>query len=229
VTVAASEAAHRAALEFRAALAAQAARNLGVDAGQVELRSDAWADRTSGRTVTLAALAAAAGAPIEAVVDTRQGGHADDHAHPTSYCVQVAQVGVDVETGQVQLYEVLTVIDVAEVLDPLTHQCQIDGGVGMGIGYALTEDLGIEEGKVSAAHMGDYKLPAMPDVGTSRTVLLPGGKGMGARNVKAIGELPNVPTAAAIANAVADAVGVRIDSLPVTAEKVLRALGQRGR
>jgi CO/xanthine dehydrogenase Mo-binding subunit len=72
--------------------------------------------------------------------------------------------------------------------------------------------------------MGEYKLPAMPDVGKSRTVLLTGGIGMGARNVKAIGELPNVPTAAAIANAVADAVGVRVDSLPVTAEKVQRAL-----
>jgi CO/xanthine dehydrogenase Mo-binding subunit len=94
----------------------------------------------------------------------------------------------------------------------------------MGIGFALTEDLGIEEGRVSAANMGDYKLPSMRDVGTVRTVLLPGGKGLGARNVKAIGESANVPTAAAIANAVADAVGVRIDSLPVTAEKVVAAL-----
>jgi CO/xanthine dehydrogenase Mo-binding subunit len=54
--------------------------------------------------------------------------------------------------------------------------------------------------------------------------LLRGGKGVGALNVKGIGEIPNVPTAAAIANAVADAVGVRIDTLPITAEKVLRAL-----
>jgi CO/xanthine dehydrogenase Mo-binding subunit len=227
VTVAASEAAHQAALEFRALLAAQAAKTLGVDAGQVTLRGDAWVDPTSGSTATLVALAAAAaqaGSPLESVVDTRQGSHDDHHGHPTSYCVQVAQVGVDVETGQIALYELLTVIDVAEILDPLTHQCQIDGGVGMGIGFALTEDLTIEEGRVTAAHMGEYKLPAMPDVGKSRTVLLTGGQGIGARNVKAIGELPNVPTAAAIANAVADAVGVRIDSLPVTAEKVQRAL-----
>jgi CO/xanthine dehydrogenase Mo-binding subunit len=58
--------------------------------------------------------------------------------------------------------------------------------------------------------------------------LLHGGKGVGALHVKGIGELPNVPTAAAIANAVADAVGVRIDTLPVTAEKVLRALSAAG-
>ncbi|HZR99895.1 MAG TPA: xanthine dehydrogenase family protein [Chloroflexota bacterium] len=230
VTVAASEAAHQAALQFRALLAARAAQALGVSEAQVEPRGDALADRQSGRTVTLQALAQAAsqaGGPLEAVVDTRQGSHDDHHGHPTSYCVQIAQVGVDVETGQVSLYEVLTVIDVAEILDPLTHQCQIDGGVGMGIGYALTEDLAIEDGRVTAAHMGEYKLPAMPDVGSARTVLVTGGKGIGARNVKAIGEIPNVPTAAAIANAVADAVGVRVDSLPVTAEKVQRALAAR--
>jgi CO/xanthine dehydrogenase Mo-binding subunit len=227
VTVAASEAAHQAALEFRGLLVARAAQALGVDAAQIELHGDAWVDPASGRTVTFGALAttaAQAGAPLEAVIDTRQGAHDDHHGHPTSYCVQIAQVGVDVETGQVALYELLTVLDVAEILDPLTHQCQIDGGVGMGIGYAMTEDLAIEDGRVTAANMGEYKLPSMPDVGAARTVLLPGGKGMGARNVKAIGEIPNVPTAAAIANAVADAVGVRIDALPITAEKVQRAL-----
>lgn len=222
VTVAASEAAHQAAVEFRGALAAEAARSLGVGADALAWSGNTWS--ANGRTIDLAALAAAAGAPLEAVVDTRQGAdHDDHHGHPTSYCVQIAQVGVDVETGQVTLYELLTVLDVAAILDPLTHQCQIDGGVAMGIGFALTEDLGIEAGRVTAVHMGDYKLPSMPDVGRSRTVLLEGGKGIGARNVKAIGELPNVPTAAAIANAVADAVGVRVDALPVTAEKVLRA------
>jgi CO/xanthine dehydrogenase Mo-binding subunit len=222
VTLAASEAAHHCALAFRGELAAQAARALGVAAEQVEPRGGAWADRASGRTMELVALAAAAEKPIEAEFETHEGGH--DHTLATSYTVQIAQVGVDVETGQVTLYEVLSAHDVAEILDPLTHQCQIDGGIGMGIGFALTEDLGIEEGQVSAANMGDYKLPSMRDVGTVRTVLLPGGKGLGARNVKAIGESANVPTAAAIANAVADAVGVRVDSLPVTAEKVVAAL-----
>ena len=62
------------------------------------------------------------------------------------------------------------------------------------------------------------------DTAGMRVELLRGGKGVGALNVKGIGEIPNVPTAAAIANAVADAVGVRIDTLPITAEKVLQAL-----
>jgi CO/xanthine dehydrogenase Mo-binding subunit len=142
----------------------------------------------------------------------------------TSFCVQIAQVGVDVETGQVFLYEVLSAQDVAEILEPISHRSQIEGGVVMGIGYALREDLGIEDGRVTAPHLGDYKMSSMADTTGLRVELLHGGKGVGALHVKGIGELPNVPTAAAIANAVADAVGVRIDTLPVTAEKVLRAL-----
>jgi CO/xanthine dehydrogenase Mo-binding subunit len=156
--------------------------------------------------------------------DAHGGGH---HEAATSYCVQIAQVGVDVETGQVFLYHLLTAHDVAEVLDPLTHQSQIEGGAVMGIGYALQEDLGVQDGQVAAAHLGDYKLPSIADLAPLEVVLVPGGKGMGARNVKGIGELPNVPTAAAIANAVADAIGARVDSLPITAERVLRALRHR--
>src|SRR5439155_6689146 len=127
-------------------------------------------------------------------------------------------------TGEVKLYEMLTAVDVADILEPMSHRSQIQGGIVMGIGYALTEDLGIEEGRVTAAHLGDYKLPSIADSAPLRVELLEGGKGVGSRNVKGIGELTNVPTAAAIANAVADAVGVRIDSLPITAEKVLKAL-----
>jgi CO/xanthine dehydrogenase Mo-binding subunit len=67
----------------------------------------------------------------------------------------------------------------------------------------------------------------MPDVPRLSVVLLPGGKGVGARNVKSIGEIGNVPAAAAIANAVSDAIGVPMDSLPLTAEKILAALRTR--
>jgi CO/xanthine dehydrogenase Mo-binding subunit len=156
-----------------------------------------------------------------------RGGEHEEAA--TSFCVQIAQVGVDVETGQVFLYEVLSAHDVAEVLEPFSHQSQIEGGVVMGIGYALREDLGIEEGRVTATHLGDYKMSNIADTAGIRVALLRGGKGVGALNVKGIGEIPNVPTTAAIANAVADAVGVRIDTLPITAEKVLRAIAAKGR
>jgi len=232
VTISASEVAHLGALEFRAALQREMAQALSVPVHQVEWRSGGvGADTVSGRTIDLAALAAR-GVTVETVTDTGVGQEARGGEHEeavTSFCVQIAQVGVDVETGQVFLYEVLSAHDVADVLEPISHQSQIEGGVVMGIGYALREDLGIEEGRATAAHLGDYKMSNIADTAGMRVELLQGGKGMGALHVKGIGELPNVPTAAAIANAVADAVGVRIDTLPITAEKVLQALAAAGR
>jgi CO/xanthine dehydrogenase Mo-binding subunit len=227
VTISASEAAHLAVLEFRQALQREIARAMGVPVLQVELRAGGLAvDTASGRTLDLPGLAAR-GIAVETLSDTGVGQAARGGEHEeaaTSFCVQIAQVGVDVETGQVFLYEVLSAHDVADVLEPISHQSQIEGGVVMGIGYALREDLGIEEGRVAAAHLGDYKMSNIADTAGIRVMLLEGGKGVGTLNVKGIGEIPNVPTAAAIANAVADAVGVRIDTLPITAEKVLRAL-----
>jgi carbon-monoxide dehydrogenase large subunit len=227
VTISASEAAHLGALHFREAMQQEMARALGVPVQQVEWRAGGvGADTVSGHALDLATLAAR-GVMVETVSDTGVGQETRGGAHEeavTSFCVQIAQVGVDVETGQVFLYEVLSAHDVAEILEPVSHQSQIEGGVVMGIGYALREDLGIEEGRVSAAHLGDYKMSNMADTAGIRVEFLRDGKGMGALHVKGIGELPNVPTAAAIANAIADAVGVRIDSLPITAEKVLWAL-----
>jgi carbon-monoxide dehydrogenase large subunit len=231
VTISASEAAHLGVLEFRQALQREMAQVLGVPGHQMEWRTGGIGrDVASGRTLDLVALAAA-GRTVETVSDTGIGQEARGGEHEeaaTSFCVQIAQVGVDVETGQVFLYEVLSAHDVAEVLEPVSHQSQIEGGVVMGIGYALREDLGIEEGRVTATHLGDYKMSNIADTAGIRVVLLRGGKGVGALNAKGIGEIPNVPTAAAIANAVADAVGVRIDTLPITAEKVLRAIAAKG-
>jgi CO/xanthine dehydrogenase Mo-binding subunit len=227
VTISASEAAYLGVLEFREALQREMAQALGVPVHQVQWRAGGvGADTASGRTLDLAALAAR-GVMVEAVSDTGVGREArggDHEEAATSFCVQIAQVGVDVETGQVFLYEIMSVHDVAAVLEPISHRSQIEGGVVMGIGYALREDLGIEEGHVTAAHLGDYKMSNIADTAGIRVELLRGGKGVGTLNVKGIGEIPNVPTAPAIANAVADAVGVRIDTLPITAEKVLRAL-----
>jgi carbon-monoxide dehydrogenase large subunit len=227
VTISASEAAHLGVLEFRESLQREIAQVLGIPAHQVEWRAGGvGADAASGRTFDLTALASR-GVTVETLSDTGVGQQARGGEHEeaaTSFCVQIAQVGVDVETGQVFLYEVLSAHDVADILEPISHQSQIEGGVVMGIGYALREDLGIDEGRVSAAHLGDYKMSNIADTVGIRVELLRGGKGIGALNVKGIGEIPNVPTAAAIANAVADAVGVRIDTLPITAEKVLRAL-----
>jgi CO/xanthine dehydrogenase Mo-binding subunit len=137
-----------------------------------------------------------------------------------SYCAQVAQVAVDPETGQVRILELVSAVDVAAIVNSRAHQMQIDGGMVMGIGFACLEDLLEDDGLVLASNLGEFKLPAATDVPALRTVLVTGGRGVGAANVKAIGELTNVPVAAAVANAVADATGARVRQLPVTAERV---------
>jgi len=190
-----------------------------------------WVDSASGRLITLAELAAFAGERDEELavaVELRRHAGGEDHADEAlGFCVQIAQVGVDAETGQLFVYEILTTHDVASVLNPPAHRVQIEGGVVMGLGEALTEDLAIREGKVEAAHLGDYKIPSMRDAPPIRVVYLTGGRGVGANDVKAIGETSNVPVLAALANAVADAVGVRIRSLPLSAEKIYLALQER--
>ena len=159
-------------------------------------------------------------------VVVQSGPGAAGEAPPTvsSYCAQVAQVAVDPATGQVKVLQIISAVDVGRIVHPAGHQMQIDGGTVMGYGFACLEDLVEYDGQVTAANLGEFRLPAMADVPALRTVLVEGGQGVTRANVKPVGEMTNVPTAAAIANAVADAVGCRIRDLPVTAEKVYWAL-----
>ncbi|MCL2393403.1 MAG: xanthine dehydrogenase family protein molybdopterin-binding subunit [Acidimicrobiaceae bacterium] len=153
--------------------------------------------------------------PVLVVVDEKGGPPVG------SYGVQIAQVAVDPETGQVKVLEILSTVDVAEIINEKSHQMQIDGGAAMGFGYACLEDLDESDGQVWSANLGDFKLPSSRDVPDFKTVLVRGGRGVGTANVKNIGETTTPPTAAAIANAVADAVGARIRDLPIRAERVL--------
>lgn len=141
-----------------------------------------------------------------------------------SFCAQVARVAVDPDTGQVRVLEIVTAADVARVLRPRSHQLQLDGGTVMGFGFACFEDLLDTDGQVWASNLSEFRLPTAADVPPLRTVLVEGGRGVGPANVKLVAELSNVPTAAAIANAVANAAGCRIRTLPITAERVYWAL-----
>lgn len=157
--------------------------------------------------------------PVTVVVDEPAGSPVG------SYSAQVAQVAVDPETGELDVCEVLSVVDVAEIVNPAGHRMQMEGGSMMGFGFACLEDLEESEGMVWAANLGEFRLPSSMDVPRHRIVLVPGGRGVGTANVKNIGESTNVPTAAAIANAVAAATGQRIRELPITSERIYRALG----
>jgi carbon-monoxide dehydrogenase large subunit len=143
----------------------------------------------------------------------------------TGFCVQIAEVAVDPVTGQVRLLKITTAHDTARIINPQGHQGQINGGTVTGIGYGLFEEMKMEGGHVTTLSFADYKIPNIIDVPELKTVLLDdNSQGAGPYNIKAIGETPNAPTAPAIANAVADAIGVRIRDLPITAEKVYEAI-----
>lgn len=139
----------------------------------------------------------------------------------TSFCAQIAEVEVDPETGQVRLTKLVTAHDVGTIINTTGHQGQIDGALVQGFGYALMEDNPLEDGRIATTNLNDFKIPTTKDIPVLVTELLANPTGPVPFQGKAIGELPNVPTAAAIANAVFDATGVRIFELPITAEKIL--------
>ncbi len=182
--------------------------------------------RAAGRAVPFAAAAEraaqAAGGHLEVKAEVNM-----PYPDQTCFTAQVAEVEVDPETGQVKLRKLVAVHDVGTVINPLTHQGQIDGGVVQGIGQALIEELIVEDGRVTTANLGEYKLPTIADIPPLETVLVDAGSGPGPFESKAIGEASLLPTPAAVANAVFDACGVRLFSLPVTAEKVWRALREQ--
>ncbi len=138
----------------------------------------------------------------------------------TAYCAQVVEVEVDPETGQIVVQRIVTAHDVGTIINPLDHQGQIDGAVIQGLGYARMEGLQSADGLISTLSWGEVKIPTMQDIPDLVTVLVESPGGEGPYQGKAIGENPISPVAPAIANAVYDAVGVRIQDLPITAEKV---------
>ena len=143
------------------------------------------------------------------------------------FSAQIADVQVDSETGEVKVERVITAHDVGAVINPVLHQGQVNGGFVTGYGLAMTEELIEQEGRIVNPHLGDYKLPSIADLPVLETVLVESGGGAGPYDAKAIGELANNATCAAIANAVADAVNVRLFDLPVTAQKVYQGLKEK--
>jgi len=141
-----------------------------------------------------------------------------------SFAAHFAEVAVDRETGQVRVRRIVTAHDVGTIINPVTHQGQIEGGLIQAFGQAMSEQVVLKNGAAITAHLGDYKLPTIMDIPELETVLLPGGSGSGPFETTAIGEMSNVAVPAAIANAVFDAVGVRLVELPISAEKVLEGL-----
>ena len=138
--------------------------------------------------------------------------------------VHFAEVEVDTETGFVKVKKILAVQDCGLVISKLTCESQINGGIMMGIGFALYEERIMDRGTglVLNPNFETYKLPGIADAPEIEIVLLD----MPERGVIGIGEPATIPTASAIGNAVANGIGARVSSLPITPAKVLAALGK---
>ena len=207
-----------AAIELRGKLVEAASPLLDAPEDQVSMQNGRLV--AAGRSVTIAEVGARTGGESltgEAILTSEM-------PELTSFCTQIAEVHVDPETGEITVNRFITAHDIGAILNPLNHQGQVEGGMIQGLGYALMEELELEDGHISTLSFGDYKIPTSADVPVLETVLIEGDAGPAPYESKGIGESSNIPVAGAIANAVFDAVGVRITDLPVTADKVLAGL-----
>jgi CO/xanthine dehydrogenase Mo-binding subunit len=146
-----------------------------------------------------------------------------------TFGVQVADVAVDVETGEVRVERIAAIHDVGRVINPLGAQSQVEGGIIQGVGHTLSEERLVDpaSGRVLTQTLDAYKLPTIADVPEMVVELLDiPDEHLTNLGSKGLGEPPIVPTAAAIVNAIRDATGADVRSLPVTREEMLRALAE---
>jgi CO/xanthine dehydrogenase Mo-binding subunit len=217
-------ASYEAGIKAREELFAFAAQSLEVDPKELALDKGIILHRKSKRKMSFADVVKFKGAPIY----VRGYYKSTEKSHDASVSAQIAEVHVDPETGKVTLRNMVSAHTTGKVINPLMHQGQIDGGVVFGLGYALTEEVLFDGAKITTSNFGEFKIPNIMDIPPLKTDVMENvPAGPGPYNSLAIGEVANTPTAAAVANAVADACGVRITDLPVTSEKVYRALKAR--
>lgn len=147
---------------------------------------------------------------------------------PDVYAFQAisAEVEVDRESGQVEIRRISLALDATKVINPIIYQGQIDGATVQGLGFALMENMPVEDGRVLTLNLGDYKIPTISDVPPLVTSRVKAEEGPGPFGAKSVAEAAIGIIAPAIANAVYDATGVRIKEAPITAEKILFELNK---
>ncbi len=137
----------------------------------------------------------------------------------------VAEVSVDRETGAVRVERYAAFHDAGAVVDPGTARASVEGGIAMGLGIALTEEaLWSDDGRFLNAHLLDYRIPTLGEVPVPDVTFVEGFPGAGPFGAKGLGEPPIIPVPAAIAAAIRDASGAHVTELPISAERVARAL-----
>ncbi len=240
VTFMAGNACLEAAKNLRAQLFAAVARKFACDPAGLDARDDfifSTEDQRLRMSFDDAAVAAidfhgalvATGtyAPPE---ESRGGKHKGAGVGPSpsySYSAQVVELSVDTETGQVRVHRIVAAHDCGKALNPLTVEGQIEGSVYMGLGQALQEEMVWKEGRLMNPSLLEYRIPSTLETPEIESIIVESHDPEGPFGAKEAGEGSLAATIPAVANAIYDAVGVRINSLPITPEKILAALREK--
>ena len=141
-----------------------------------------------------------------------------------AYATQAALVGVDMESGEVEVLKFVACHDVGRAVNPKAVEGQIEGAVSMGLGFSLSEEILLQNGRMVKPGFSQYFLPTVLDMPEIRSLIAEATEATGPFGAKGVGEPALIPTAPAVVNAIHEAAGVRIKDLPATAEKVWRLL-----
>ena len=226
VTYSLGTAVHRAAVDARTKLKQRAAQQLKAPPDEVEYRQGQfWVRSDAEQSLTLAQVARGAiGSGEGPVIGTGEVTHL---LRAPAFATQIIEVEVDQETGLVQVVKATAVQDVGCAINPTACEGQIQGGVVQAIGWALMEEYVYDDhGRLRNPSLLDYRMPTALDAPNIECVLVEVPAADGPYGVRGTGEVPIIPGPAAIAAAVYDAIGARVNELPVSGERVLAALAQ---
>jgi xanthine dehydrogenase molybdenum-binding subunit len=160
--------------------------------------------------------------------ETQPLGEGGDMHFAYSFAAQAAQVEVNTRTGEARVLKVIVSNDVGKALNPLGLQGQVEGGVMMGIGNALTENFIVENGVIFTDRMARYRIPSIAQTPRITSIVVEHPTKEGPYGGKGVGEIVSIPTSPAIVNAIYNAVGVRLDRLPVDQEDILSNISKIG-
>ena len=235
-TFVAGNSALRAAREARNQILEAAAKDSNVSAADLDLREGHVVQAQSGVVVTrldklLRGMHFRQDSELVMVTDyyeppsePEDKNHMGDLSASWAYAAYVAEVDVDTETGEIRVQHITVAQDVGRVMNKIGLEGQIEGGIAIGLGYALSEQLQFVEGKVQNPCFRDYKVMTAPEMPEMDFHFIESLCPEGPMGAKGIAELPAIVTAPAVANAVYNAIGIRFLAPPMVPEKVARAL-----
>jgi CO/xanthine dehydrogenase Mo-binding subunit len=238
VTYIVGKAVEMAAVDLLGQLKVQAAALLGIDAARLSYDGEGF--RTAGGGGRRVAVAEAVRAARQAGIDPCGRGEYDPPFTPLdgqtgqgepmatyAFATQAALVGVDMETGEVEVLKVIACHDVGRAVNPAAVEGQIEGAVSMGLGFSLSEEILLQAGRIRNPGFSQYFVATVLDMPEIRSLIAEAPESSGPFGAKGVGEPALIPTAPAVVNAIHAAAGIRVKELPATAEKVWRLLQGR--